>query len=158
MHHVYKNRSIFLQQSQFHSGTIPVSVQTTEVLTGLHNCTIVHLSAYILPPTTTPPHFIMSGPQVEVLFHFCQRNKVHVEGIITSNCTVEALDECCCPVAALRDPVNPTVDSVSIAISSGSTGRIRGAEPDVQRLFVAGEIGVFDQLLQDSSEHHDHVL
>lgn len=40
----------------------------------------------------------MSGPQVEVLFHFCQRNKVHVEGIITCNCTVEALDECCCPV------------------------------------------------------------
>lgn len=27
-----------------------------------------------------------------------------------------------------------------------------------QRLLLAGEIGVFDQLLQDSSEHHDHVL
>lgn len=54
-------------------------------------------------------------------------------------------------------PTHFSVFSV-LSLLSRSTGHISDAEPHVERLFVAGEIGVFDQLLQDSSEHHDHVL
>lgn len=40
---------------------------------------------------------ITSDPQVALQFHFFrQRNKVHVEGIIMSNCSGEAADERCC--------------------------------------------------------------
>lgn len=45
-----------------------------------------------------------------------------------------------------------------LSLLSRSTGHVSDAEPHVERLFVAGEISVSDQLLQDSSEHHDHVL
>lgn len=53
---------------------------------------------------------------------------------------------------------NPNAFQSVLSLLSRSTGHISDAEPHVECLFVAGEIGVFDQLLQDSSEHHDHVL
>lgn len=117
---------------------------------------------------------------MEVLFHFCQRNKVHVEGIIMSHYTMKALEERCrrCFVRTTRSGLdsgalepcsrwnavanslqfNPNAFQSVMSILSRSTGHISDAKPHVERLFVAGEIGVFDQLLQDSSEHHDHVL